>query len=59
MTSIAQDGRWELVDYTTDLHHSHLLVDHYDISTRYERRGIERGRTICYGVWEKLSHRQS
>lgn len=54
VASIMEDGRWELIDSTTDLHTSPLLVDHYDISTRYERRGIERGRTICYGVWRKI-----
>jgi tRNA (guanine-N7-)-methyltransferase len=54
VASIMADGRRELIDSTTDLHSSPLLADHYDISTRYERRGIERGRTICYGVWRKL-----
>gem|GEM_PF-6513794 len=48
-----QDGRWELVDSTIDLHSSPLLFDHYDITTRYERRGIEQGRTICYGIRRK------
>jgi len=51
--SIADHGWWELVDSTTDLHSSPLLASHYDITTRYERRGMERGRTICYGVWRK------
>ena len=54
MASIVADNRRELIDSTTDLHSSLLLASHYDISTRYERRGIERGRTICYGVWKKI-----
>lgn len=53
LQSIAEDGRRELIDSTTDLHNSPLLSDHYDISTRYERRGLAEGRTICYGVWKK------
>lgn len=53
IASITTDGRRELLELTLDLHSSPLLEQHYDIMTRYERRGIERGRTICYGVWRK------
>lgn len=52
--SITADGRRELIESTTDLHSSPLLAQHYDISTRYERRGLDWWRTICYGVWKKM-----
>lgn len=52
--SIANHGWWELVDMTADLYQSDLLGDHHDITTRYERRGLQWWRTICYGVWRKI-----
>ncbi len=49
------DKKWfKLVNYTKDLSCSPLVVDHHGIETHYGRMFFAEGRTIKYGIWEKI-----
>lgn len=45
---------WKNISITYDLDNDPLLVQHYGIVTNYEKKWKQKGRSICYGVWENI-----
>lgn len=43
---------WQSVAVTYDLDNDPLLIEHYNITTNYEKKRKLKGRSICYGVWQ-------
>lgn len=43
---------WKCRAATKNLHNSPFLEDHFSIVTDYEKMALDKGKTICYGVWE-------
>lgn len=45
--------KWQCLVSTKDLHNSSFINDHFSIVTDYEKMALNKGKTICYGVWSK------
>ncbi|KAA6439148.1 tRNA (guanosine(46)-N7)-methyltransferase TrmB [Dyadobacter flavalbus] len=48
LETIEKSGMYKIIEHTSDLYNSHLLDDHYGVTTHYERIFTAKGYTIKY-----------
>jgi len=48
LKTIEQSGLYKIIEHTSDLYNSHLLSDHFGVTTHYERIFTTKGHSIKY-----------